>query len=224
MFNVRRAWGELVLQEDPFFTDPDFEQELFDRVASAGLPNNATCVDVGGHQGLWATFLSVLRPLGVVYTFEPNPANQTILLHNIKHAGTGNIFLAPYALGSTDGPDSLHCWDVTLKAGGSGCHQLRQSPGDLPTYEVPVLVRRLDALDLNPDFIKVDVEHWELEVLKGAEKTLRYCRPSVLIECHNNDLSYQVEAFLKGLGYTPERFTSKTVPTLNLTCTYLWCS
>jgi hypothetical protein len=69
-----------------------------------------------------------------------------------------------------------------------------------------VEVRRLDDLRLPaPDFIKIDVEGHELEMLKGAERTLRDKRPGLMIE---NRLSAQDTAatlaplrFLESCGY-----------------------
>jgi hypothetical protein len=48
-------------------------------------------------------------------------------------------------------------------------------------YEVPVIT--LDGLQLTDlRLLKVDVEGWELEVLKGGTESIRECRPVILIE------------------------------------------
>lgn len=54
-------------------------------------------------------------------------------------------------------------------------------------------------------YIKLDVEGAELEVLKGAEHTLKKFRPQVLIENHTfiiPDIDKQCRSFLEGIGYT----------------------
>ena len=70
-------------------------------------------------------------------------------------------------------------------------------------------VRALDSiLEERPgiarvDWLKLDVEGAELEVLKGAEKCLRMYRPRVLVEnheFHDKDMPAKVAAYMAGLG------------------------
>lgn len=219
---VKRRWAELTIQNDPFFVDPEFEQLNFDFIGSLDWPSNPVFVDVGGHQGIWATFLALLRPAGLVYTFEPHPNNVNYLLGNLRSTGIGNVLVAPVGLSSVDGPATLRCWDASRKAGATGNHQF--TVGDLPHYEIAARTRRLDAYGLGRlDFIKIDVEHWELEVLKGAVETLTRCKPWLLIETHDDKLVEPLKELLEPLGYTCERQKILSVPSLNLHSDYLWC-
>lgn len=71
-----------------------------------------------------------------------------------------------------------------------------------------VSIKRLDELTLPPpDFIKMDVEEYELKVLKGMERTLRESSPDLWIEIHGN-LSDNKEKWnlLGSLGYVPVDF------------------
>jgi FkbM family methyltransferase len=70
----------------------------------------------------------------------------------------------------------------------------------LTIHEVPCLVRRLDDMELTPFFIKLDVEGYEYQVLRGAEQTLRAHRPVLMVESPGTDT---IE-FLESLAY--ERF------------------
>ncbi|HEY4799779.1 MAG TPA: FkbM family methyltransferase, partial [Bacteroidia bacterium] len=64
-------------------------------------------------------------------------------------------------------------------------------------------VRSLSKIDL----IKIDVEGYELKVLKGAETILRTFKPTLFIEVDNNNLSEQGDSasllitYLNHLGY-----------------------
>ena len=60
------------------------------------------------------------------------------------------------------------------------------------------------AGDLPPDFIKIDVEGAEMEVLRGAEKLLREIHPALVIETHSAELERECGEALVGLGYSPK--------------------
>jgi FkbM family methyltransferase len=77
-------------------------------------------------------------------------------------------------------------------------------------YDIPS--KRLDDFKLdNVDMIKIDVEGWEFEVLKGAEQTIRRCQPILMVEythgggrenksMHTYDVA-EYQAFVNSLGY-----------------------
>jgi hypothetical protein len=63
------------------------------------------------------------------------------------------------------------------------------------------------TLDIRPDFLKIDVEGSESDVLTGARETIRRCRPKMLIELHHFDGNLggnPVPNLLAGLGYDVE--------------------
>ena len=59
-----------------------------------------------------------------------------------------------------------------------------------------------------PTLIKIDVEGLELEVLRGAQATLREHRPTLVIEAHFRELASAVTARLATLGYRCETFSA----------------
>lgn len=141
-------------------------------VISRCLRPGDTFIDVGSNIGLMALHAAkCCGPQGRVWAFEPHPETFSILKENIAVNGIENIRPLQLALGSGEeerplfrAPGSTR-GDATLVAG-------RQSGG------LPIRIRPLDALmaeeQISPvRMMKIDVEGWELEALRGAGKLLR---------------------------------------------------
>lgn len=93
--------------------------------------------------------------------------------------------------------------------------------GDEADYQVPVAVRTLDSFNLpRIDFIKIDVEHWEANVINGAKDLILRDRPLMLVEIHSKDTEEAIKAFCRQheLPYQ-ERQAGGGVE--NLPCSYL---
>lgn len=67
-------------------------------------------------------------------------------------------------------------------------------------------VRRLDELGLEPFFIKLDIQGYELKALKGGEQTIKRAEPILLVESPD----HQIIDYLKGLGYRMYSFRKGT--------------
>ena len=63
----------------------------------------------------------------------------------------------------------------------------------------------LDSLNLKSDFIKLDVENHELEVLKGGKQHIKKNKPIILLE--NNKKIRKVSLFLKSINYSPYKIS-----------------
>ena len=66
----------------------------------------------------------------------------------------------------------------------------------------------IDSLNLKSDFIKLDVENHELEVLKGGKQHLKKNKPVILLE--NNKKIREVSLFLKSINYSPYRISKNS--------------
>lgn len=78
-------------------------------------------------------------------------------------------------------------------------HRLDPETTTLEQVDVRVEVVRLDDLQLDPSIIKVDVEGFEVEVVRGLEQTLHRCRPLLAVE---RSRPAEVAELLAPLGYT----------------------
>jgi FkbM family methyltransferase len=128
-----------------------------------------------------------------VYAFEPNPHNLSLLRRNIE-INKLSVEVEPFAVGSKEGPAKL--------SPVGGVSRIVQDNG------IDVEMRTLDSFDLpGADLLKIDVEGYELQVIKGAGKTLERYHPTIVIEMHYwAGAENEVEMFeiLKGLGYKLE--------------------
>ena len=143
-------------------------------------------VDVGASFGFYSIPLAVaLRDSGGhTIAFEPISGNQEILQRNTNlndlHA---DISVFPFALGS----ESSRAM-ATVEPGGAGNAAIGDSREDRRP-KIRVEVRRLDDVELPEScdnlrcsILKMDVEGFEMDVLKGASDFLRKHRPIVLGE------------------------------------------
>jgi FkbM family methyltransferase len=152
-----------------------------------------TVLDVGGNLGLYTLQLSrLVGPAGRVVTFEPDPEVFALLQRNIGLNGCPNVEAHNLALGRRHDRLTLrrlilNSGDNTLGAGGSGLFR----------REIAIEVVALDEFlpALRPDLVKIDVQGWELEVLRGMERTLAANPQAVLY------LEFWPEGFRRA-GYT----------------------
>jgi len=150
--------------------------------------------DVGANLGLYSFELASRVPR--VVAFEPVPSLAQDLERLVSAYLLSNVHICQYGLASFDG-----CLPMRLPAGknkGCGSFSLSSGRGD------PVLsVRRADSvmqdLDCPVKLVKIDVEGFELEVLKGMANILRIHQPVLIIE-YTPSLNNSNEASLNPLA------------------------
>ncbi len=143
-------------------------------------------LDIGAWVGTWSVAMNSF--CGRVVAFEPDPVHYQCLVKNVPD----DVETHQLAVGSSNKMISLSNDDFTQAKRVIGS-------GDIPM----VTVDSLDMTDI--DLIKIDVEGYEMEVLKGAIKTLENTK-YVMIELNNNTKKYgannlEVEKFLNKAGF-----------------------
>jgi FkbM family methyltransferase len=163
-----RDWYDLHCT-DPLWLEMRF---IRDHMISQG----DVILECGGHHGCTTIVLSKwVGDGGKVITFEPLPKNCNIIEKNIEQNRLQNVTLERKAVGAERGKITIN--DVS------------NSSVALSGRGVEVELTRLDEYEyLNPTFLKIDVEGFELQVLQGAKRMLSK-RPKFAIEIHTEQLS-----------------------------------
>lgn len=150
-----------------------------------------TCVQAGGHIGLWPLKLS--KYFGQVVTFEPDPIVYPALARNTSF--TPNISVAQAALGAKGGMAQFSYY-----SGRSAVSTMAEikDEGDLHA-EVGVVA--LDDLKIKYlAALVLDVEGYEPQVLEGARKTIARCHPVIMCELLPKS-KQAIEDTLASMGY-----------------------
>jgi FkbM family methyltransferase len=180
------------------------KSESYDRLFGLCQPGHCV-IDVGANIGWTLLNLARLSGTGRVVGFEPDPFNRDQCTNNIALNGASNITLLPYGLGET--PQRMRM-DPATPANRGG---RRIAPGQVGDGTV-VEIRTLDDIDViaqlsKVNLVKIDVEGYELKVLKGARQLLRRHQPVLFVEIDDKNLREQGDsasslvAFLLETGY-----------------------
>jgi FkbM family methyltransferase len=108
-----------------------------------------------------------------IYAFEPDAANLRALdsyLASLGPATVARISVLPFAIGKRDGIARFNAegsvGSKVVESGGSGEIECRSLGSAI-------------APEVNPTFIKMDIEGAEVDAIPGAEKTIARCRPVI---------------------------------------------
>jgi len=176
------------------------ERRLLGELVKPGM----TAVDVGANVGLYTLLMAELvGRSGRVIAFEPDPDLVKLLGDNCAANGAANVEVHNVALGS--GPDRMILNRLTLNSGENHLGSNGRTAFRRP-LEVQVAAFDGIAPGVRPDFVKVDVQGWELNVLRGMEGTLKASDSTVYLEFWPDGLRRagnapeELFAFARGLG------------------------
>ncbi len=172
------------------------------------IPEDAVVLDVGGHAGQFAKLFARMAPKGHVYTVEPGSYALSILRPAVRFNRLRNITILP--VGVSDSPSTATLQVPVKKSGSIGyglghiadfTKQCAHRPSIIDAISLTTIDRIAVSENLKRlDFIKADIEGWELRMIVGAEQTLLRFRPSLMVEV--------VSDALARAGDTPESLFS----------------
>ena len=170
-----------------------------------------TVLDIGAHKGGYLyLMLKQVGKQGKVVAFEPQTVLFDYLIHMKRILKWGNVTIEHIALSDTETETTLFIpTNNVSKASAPGATILNNRERDDIGFTEKVNTDSLDhycsVYNINPDFLKIDVEGNELNIFKGGMNTLKKNKPKIIVEC---DAGYVGETqvletfeLLKGLGY-----------------------
>lgn len=164
---------------------------LFDEAVTwmvlQSVREDSVVLDVGAHYGYFSILCSQLAgPRGRVYAFEPTPPTYSVLAGNARR--TGNVTPVNCAAGDTSGTMAIADYGLRYSAWNTlaSTSRMPQLLDGAAARRMGVNVVRLDDFiadrRIEPDFIKIDAENYELPVIRGLLQTIARSHPSILLE------------------------------------------
>ena len=160
--------------------------------AASNIKKDSICLDVGANIGATVLLLCKLCPDGHVYAFEPSPINAGYLRRNLSTNGVSNCTVIEAGLGAERATLNFHISDF-----GAGSHFVTDAHLGKETFtSTPIPVTTLDEFMRSSDapnridFIKMDAEGFEPNVIAGGKNTIEKFSPPILMEFNSWSLYF----------------------------------
>ena len=166
-----------------------YEKSLIEWVRDSIVNEKSECIDIGAHCGTYT--LEMAQKAKRVHSFECSPKTFNYLCANVALRGLHDV-VTPYnvALGAACG--TIPYYIRSIDGGGNGCTQFQKDTwANTPSIQLPV--KTLDSYGFTGvNFIKIDVEGHEQQVIEGGKKMLEENDyPTILFESWTEDMEQQ---------------------------------
>jgi len=151
------------------------------------LEPGMTCIDCGANMGYVSFAMAQeVGPSGRVYSFEPFPGNASRFSRNLEANSLPHVELHRVGVGAEPGQSRM----LEVSKRNAGMNRISGTategiPVELVTLDGFVESKQLARVDL----IKMDVEGYEFEVLRGGIGSLRRFRPMLVFELDDSLLA-----------------------------------
>lgn len=178
-----------------------FKDEGFENFLNLLQPH-FTILDIGANIGMTALDFAKRAKMGKVVCFEPSPSNFERLKENLSLNDFKNIITSNTGIGTVPGQFKLY----NVVDSNPGMKRIL-TDADAENFEsetivVDTLESQLEKLNIQQvDAIKIDVEGFEMEVLKSASSILKNFKPVLFIELDDNNLKAQNSSALQLIKY-----------------------
>ena len=157
------------------------------RIFEQFVTSDSVVIEAGCHIGTHSVKLGKL--CNELILFEPLPSSNKLLCQNLKANNISNATVIQKGLSNTNGTTRF-AWIPNSNFGGAG---LDNNPMGVPEWttapqeQINVELTTIDSLNLQKlDFMKIDVEGYEPNVIKGGMDTFARCKPVIVLECWAN--------------------------------------
>jgi len=148
-----------------------------------------TVIDCGAGEGLFS--LSVARRCSRVYAIEPLP--RFVQAMKLSFSKFTNVNIISCALADYEGEAKLSQMGISSSLVGPRKNAI--------TIRIETVDNLFFKKGINIDYVKADLEGYELEMLRGASKTIELCNPKIEITTyHRNDHADKISRFLKDIN------------------------
>lgn len=218
-------WGEdfnLYLPEtvsSAIYTCAYFEENLTRSFIELLKPGNIF-IDIGAHIGYFSKLAShIVGEQGKVFSFEPTQSTFSILSTNIKH--NKNITAINKAVFSSNQQLKFNDYGPRFSAMNSFTKGRFENEEGIEYKSIKVEAIKLDDFvtqqNITPNFIKIDAESAEYDILLGMKKIMTDARPIITIEVgdfaiDNIKTSKEIIAFVLDHGYEAFQFDEQLRP------------
>lgn len=174
-------------------------------------------IDCGANWGLSVIYFKQIFPNSQILAFEPDEEIFKLLKNNVLNFSLKDVELLNVAV-----------WSVNTELEFSSDGSLGGSVSKLKINKSPIIKRKVEAISLKPflegkivDFLKLDIEGSEFEVLKSIKDDLSDVK-NIFIEYHSfpdsDQLLPEILSILKAAGfrfYIKEAYNNMKFPFLN---------
>ncbi|GIV28932.1 MAG: hypothetical protein KatS3mg027_2746 [Bacteroidia bacterium] len=201
-----------------------YEAEMTEQIKKL-LGKGDTFIDIGANEGYFSILASKLvSESGKVYSIEPQERLWKIILKNAMINQLSNIHLLPFGIGSTNEELKLQLYPSI----NSGATTFSKSYGfkvafveirnKMYGYQYSKVITLDSIADIFPaeiKLVKIDIEGFEFEALKGAQRLLEKKRINhLLVEIHHsvlqkiNQSEELIDTFMQNFGYIKTKVCS----------------
>jgi FkbM family methyltransferase len=152
-----------------------YEQEELNML-KALFPVDGIFVDIGSNIGNHTIFAAQHLGASKVIPFEPNPLAYELLIQNVLVNRLRDVVSFDFiGYGASD--EAAGGFGMQKRNRNLGAAKMREGEGDVE------VLRADEALaEIEPDFIKIDVEGMEMKALRGLSGVMDRCRPILMVE------------------------------------------
>ena len=145
-------------------------------------------VDVGGHVGLWSRPMIQRANTKYIWAFEPNSSVRECYVMNMSRFDNYTIY--PIALGDKNTKGYLNV--EKDNSGNTNIDPIKSGDTEIKT---------LDSFNLKQiDYMKVDAEGYEYNIVQGAKETIERCKPFVHLEMKTKRMRHTNKDYTKLLN------------------------